>query len=374
VIAGLVRRHTANHLETFSVGFEDPDYDETAFQQQVSDHLGTSHHAIRCRSEDIGRVFPEVVRHTETPIIRTAPTPLYMLSGLVRDTGFKVVLTGEGADEVLGGYDIFKEAKLRRFWAKNPDSKMRPLLLRRLYPYMKDIQSQPDAYRKAFFHMRPEELASPFYSHIPRWELTARAKVFFSPEIKDALGDYDVTEELRATLPADYARWDPFAQAQYLETTLLLPGYILSSQGDRMAMGHSIEGRFPFLDHRVVQFAAKLPPDLKMKVLDEKYLLKRAAGDLIPDAVLRRKKQPYRAPDAVSLLGEGEAVRRPEWTERVLSPTQIESDGLFRADATQKLIRKFERGRAIGVRDNMAMVGIASAQLVVDQFVNNFRS
>ncbi len=374
VIAGIVREYTGNHLETFSVAFEAAEFDESAFQAEVSAHLGTRHHSIRCSSADIGRDFPDVVRFGETPIIRTAPTPLYMLSGLVRDNGFKVVLTGEGADEVLGGYDIFKEAKLRRFWARDPDSKMRPRLLKRLYPYMQDIQNQPDAYRKAFFHMRPEELASPFYSHIPRWDVTARAKVFFSDEIKSAIGDYDVREDLRGRLPAEYDRWEPFAQAQYLETTLLLPGYILSSQGDRMAMGHSIEGRFPFLDHRVVEFAAKLPPALKMKVLDEKYLLKRAVGDLIPSAVTARKKQPYRAPDAVSLLGEADGRNRPGWVDRVLSPAQVRSDGLFTPTAVDKLIRKFENGRAIGVRDNQAMVGIASAQLVADQFINDFRS
>ncbi len=374
VIAGLVRNFTENHLETFSVAFEAKEFDESEFQKEVSAHLGTTHHSIRCSGEGIGEVFPDVIWHSEAPIIRTAPSPLYMLSGLVRERDFKVVLTGEGADEVLGGYDIFKEAKLRRFWAKDPDSKMRPLLLKRLYPYMDNIQNQPDAYRKAFFHMRPEELASPFYSHLPRWELTAKTKVFLSAEMKAELEGYDVYEELRASLPSEYERWDHFAQAQYLETTLLMPGYILSSQGDRMTMGHSVEGRFPFLDHRVVEYAAKLPPELKMKVLDEKYLLKRAAGDLIPESVTQRKKQPYRAPDAVSLLGGPDTGARPAWANRVMDPKQVKSDGLFNSNAVEKLLRKFEKGRAIGVRDNMAIVGIASSQLLLDQFINNFRS
>jgi asparagine synthase (glutamine-hydrolysing) len=374
VIVGLVRNFTSNRLETFSVAFEDAEFDERAFQKEVSAHLGTDHHTIDCHSEDIGTVFPEVTWHAETPIVRTAPSPLFMLSGLVQKSGFKVVLTGEGADEVLGGYDIFKEAKLRRFWARCPDSKLRPLLLRRLYPYLKNIQTQPDAYRKAFFHVRPEELASPFFSHLSRWDLTARLKLFFSSETKAELEGYDVFEELHASLPAEFSSWDHFAQAQYLETTLLMPGYILSSQGDRMSMGHSVEGRFPFLDHRVVEFAAKLPPQLKMKVLEEKYLLKRAAGDLIPASVTRRKKQPYRAPEAVSLLGDAEGRRRPSWVDAVLSIEQIERDGLFNPLAVDKLLRKFERGRAIGIRDNMAVVGITSTQLVLDRFIHHFRS
>ncbi|MDH3521453.1 MAG: asparagine synthase (glutamine-hydrolyzing), partial [Myxococcales bacterium] len=252
-IVAMIRNFTDTPLKTFSVAFEDSEFDESVFQREVSRHLGTEHHEVRCSHEDIGRVFPEVIRHAESPIIRTAPAPLFMLSGLVRRNDFKVVLTGEGADEVLGGYDIFKEAKIRRFWAALPDSKLRPLLLKRLYPYLKNIQAQSDAYRKAFFHVRPEDLTDPFFSHLPRWELTSGLKRLYSKDVRAELENSDVYADLRDSLPTEYARWDAFEQAQFLETTILMPGYILSSQGDRMAMGHSVEGRFPFLDHRVVE-------------------------------------------------------------------------------------------------------------------------
>jgi asparagine synthase (glutamine-hydrolysing) len=141
-----------------------------------------------------------------------------------------------------------------------------------------------------------------------------------------------------------------------------------------MAMGHSVEGRFPFLDHRVVEFAGRLPSRLKMKVLNEKYILKRAAGDLLPASVTKRPKQPYRAPEGTSLLGDAEGRGRPEWAEEVLALDRVRSDGLFNPMAVDKLVRKFERGRAIGIRDNMALVGIASTQVLMDRFVNNFRS
>ena len=153
-----------------------------------------------------------------------------------------------------------------------------------------------------------------------------------------------------------------------------MPGYILSSQGDRMAMGHSVEGRFPFLDHRVVEFASSLRPQLKMKVLDEKHVLKRAMGKLIPASVIRRPKQPYRAPDAVSLLGDAEGRGRPEYVDELLSPSRVRADGYFNPMALDKLIGKFAKGRAIGIRDNMALVGILSTQLLVDQFINRSRS
>ena len=127
-IAAIVRHCTANRLETFSIAFDDQDFDESGFQRDMARHLGTDHHVVQATHADIGRVFPEVVWHTEVPIMRTSPAPMFLLSELVRDRGYKVVLTGEGADELLGGYDIFKEAKLRRFWAQQPDSVWRPLL------------------------------------------------------------------------------------------------------------------------------------------------------------------------------------------------------------------------------------------------------
>ena len=123
VVAAIVRRYTDVPLKTFSIAFEDPEFDESRFQRESVAHLGMAdHHEALCRAEDIGRSFPEVVWHTEQPLVRTAPAPLWMLSRLVREQGYKVVLTGEGSDEVLGGYDIFKEAKVRRFCAARPGS------------------------------------------------------------------------------------------------------------------------------------------------------------------------------------------------------------------------------------------------------------
>jgi asparagine synthase (glutamine-hydrolysing) len=235
------------------------------------------------------------------------------------------------------------------------------------------MQAQSRAYRQAFFHVRPEELTDPFFSHLPRWNLTSRLKLFFSHELRSQLGGHDVLADCRTTLPDGFAGWDPFCQAQYLETVILMPGYILSSQGDRVAMAHAVEGRFPFLDHRVAEYAARIPARLKMKALKEKYILKRAAGHLVPAAVVRRPKQPYRAPDAQSFLGEGTRSVRHEYVEELLSPRRIREDGIFQPDAVTHLLQKFRSGRAIGVKDNMALVGILSTQLVVEQFVRDFR-
>lgn len=374
VITTLIKRFTSTPLKTFSVTFDDPEFDESAYQKEVIRFLGTDHQEVRCSRRDIAQAFPEVIWHTEKPILRTAPAPLYLLSRLVRDNGYKVVLTGEGSDEMLGGYDIFKEAKIRRFWSAHPDSRFRPLLLKRLYPYLQNLQTQSDAYLQAFFHVNREDRSDPFFSHLPRWALTARIKIFFSDEVKSQLKAHDAYAEMRGLLPAEYLGWDGFSQAQYLEAAHLLPGYILSSQGDRVAMAHAVEGRFPFLDHRVVEFASTIPPRLKMKALNEKHILKHAVGNLIPPSVKKRSKQPYRAPEAKSFIGTAEEPARNEYVEELLSSDRVKKDGIFNPGAVQGLVEKIQRGRAIGIKDNMALVGILSTQLLLDQFRKNFDS
>ncbi|WP_246154576.1 asparagine synthase (glutamine-hydrolyzing) [Methylobacterium oryzihabitans] len=359
LVAALAARHAPGGLRTFSVTFDTPEHDERVHQAAMVAHLGTRHAAVGCGTGSIAEIFPEVVRHAERPMLRTAPAPLYLLARRVRDSGLKVVLTGEGADEVFAGYDIFKEARLRRFCARQPGSRMRPHLLRRLYPYLPGLQEQtPDALL-AFFGAGRDAPDDPLYSHRPRFRGTAATKMFFSGDLRARLAGYDATEELAASLPAEFRRWHPLHQAQYLEFTLLLPGYILSSQGDRMAMAHGIEGRFPFLDHRVIDFAAALPPGAKLKGLTEKHILRQASRDLVPESILARPKQPYRAPDSASFAGPA----APGYLAAALAPEALREAGLFNPAAVGRLAEKCREAGTPGFRDNAAFVGILSTQL-----------
>jgi asparagine synthase (glutamine-hydrolysing) len=363
VISALTHLLVGDRLRTFSVSFEDAAFDESRYQREASKFLHTRHSDVCCSYTDIAESFPQVIWHTEQPILRTAPAPLFLLSRLVRESGYKVVLTGEGADEILGGYDIFKEVKIRRFMGQHPESKWRPLLLKRLYPYMDGIQRQPAAYLQHFFHVAEDDLSSPFFSHLPRWELTARLKMLFTAGAHDEMSSGYT--DLHDTLPGPFAAWNGFNQAEYLEAMYLLPGYILSSQGDRMAMAHSVEGRYPFLDHRVVSFAAQLPPTLKMKVLDQKHLLKQAARGMIPASIQNRHKQPYRAPDGRSFF-----TPSPEYVQDMLSEEQIKQDGIFQPASVAALLQKFTNGRAVSERDNMALTSILSTELLLHQFIH----
>ncbi len=367
-LTALVRNYTTNDLKTFSVAFRDAVYDESGYQREVSAHLGTEHHVVECGYKTIADAFSRVVWHAETPIIRTAPTPLLLLSGLVRDTGYKVVLTGEGADEILGGYDLFKEAKIRAFVHRNPDSAFRALLFKRLYPYLALSPTRSAAYARQFFDTDADPNAELFYAHGPRWKTTEHTQVFLSAAVKEQWTGSPV-QCLADRLAGKLEGLDPFSRAQYVESRLLLPNYLLSSQGDRMAMANSVEGRFPFLDHRVVEFACRIPPKLRMRGLDEKYVLKQAVRDLLPASVTTRKKQPYMAPDALSFFADGEA----DCIGEHLSPEALLNAGLFQPNAVAKLLQKCRKPGRQGFRENMALVGILSTQILHDKFVRNFR-
>lgn len=365
IIAAAIKKVVPTRLWTFSVTFESPEFDESAYQQQMVRALQTTHGAVACTEADIARLFPKVIRHAERPILRTAPAPLLALSDLVNRSGFKVVLTGEGADEVFAGYDIFKEAKLRRFCARQPQSRFRPLLFRKLYPYLPGLQRQSQKYLEAFFGTGLGTIDDPLFSHLPRVRTTAGAKLFFSGDLREALRGYDSLAELRERLPPDFTHWHPLAQAQYLETAYLLPGYILSAQGDRMAMAHGVEGRFPFLDHRVVEFASRIPPELKLRGLREKHILREAARKLLPPRIRDRTKQPYRAPDSRAFFG-GDS---PDYLGPRLGPAELAHAGYFEPKAVERLVAKGRNQRLVGFRDNAAFLGVLSTQLWHREFV-----
>jgi asparagine synthase (glutamine-hydrolysing) len=365
-IAALIKHYTNSPLRTFSIGFEDAEFDEGAFQHEMIEHLGTNHTSICCTRADICEAFPRTIWHTETPILRTAPTPLLLLSARVRSEGYKVVLTGEGADEVFGGYDLFKEAKVRRFWSRRPDSKVRPLLLDRLYPYLKNSPTSARAYAQQFFRQGMEQIGAPYFGHLPRWSTTRRAWRFFSRDLVESLGEWNPFTAILETLPSAIQRWAPLCRDQYIEAHSLMSGYLLSSQGDRVAMANSVEIRVPFLDHRVIEFANALPVRYKVMGLKEKYLLKRAMQDFLPKAVSQRPKQPYRAPDSQSFFDCGKPA---EYVADLFSPARLRASGYFDAEATTKLFKKCRRGHAIGFADNMAFVGILSTMLLDEMFI-----
>jgi asparagine synthase (glutamine-hydrolysing) len=365
LIAAMVRQLGVSHLDTFSISFSDPRYDESQYQRRMAEHLGTEHQVVYATHEEIGRVFPDLIWHTEAPLLRTAPAPMFLLSRLVRDRRYKVVLTGEGADEFLGGYDIFKEAKIRRFWSRQPDSKWRPQLFRTIYPDIHSLSSAAGSFVAAFFGTGLGDVDASDYSHANRWKNGRRHLRLFSKEFQESLKVAGHDGNLPFALPAEHAGWDVLQRAQHLEITTFLSQYLLSSQGDRPAMAHSVEGRFPFLDVRVMEYCNRLPTRFKMRGLQEKYLLRQVARKWLPSEITSRVKRPYRAPIQQSFLGKN----RPDYLEALLSPDAVRAAGIFNPLAVGQMVGKLGQDRPGSETDEMALVGIISTQLLRQQYI-----
>ena len=369
IISALVKRDHINDLVTFSVGFADARYDEGEFQQQMVRHLGTDHHQIEVDTDDIGAAFADVVWFAERPMMRTAPAPLLRLAGMVRENRIKVVLTGEGADEIFGGYNLFREDKVRRFWARNPESRWRSSLLSRLYGYI-ERDPKAESFWRMFFRNGIENTDDPYYSHRIRWNNTSNMKRLFAPGFRAQMQpDEALMADLDSYLDPGREKWHPLCRAQYLEMSLFMSCYLLNSQGDRMMMGRSVEGRVPFLDHRLIELAATIPPKFKIRSLEEKYILKSAFADLLPPTIVNRPKKPYRAPIAECFL-----PGKDNLAANLMMEDELRQSGFANVAAFGKIMKKAAgHEAALSERDEMAVATMASLQLLQRQFVTDFK-
>ncbi len=363
-ISSLAANLHGSRLQTFSLSFEDREFDESPFQLEMAAHLGSEHHQIKLSSADIANSFGRAIRHIEAPIVRTAGIPLMLLADSVRRAGLKVVLTGEGADEVFAGYDLFKEAKIRRFWARQPKSRWRHLLLRRLYGYLGNSPTQPAAMARTFFGRGLDQPADPWFAHQTRFDATSRVLQYLTPEFRSLVPQRAALLSGAAALLPN-AHWQPLARDQYVEAKTLLAGYLLHAQGDRVAMAASIEVRYPYLDHRLIEFAARQPVTWKLRGLQEKYLLRKAVSSYVPVSITQRVKQPYRAPDSGSFFSAGHPR---EWVAELLSAKCIKDAGYFNSHAVDQLTAKVARGQAIGFGDNMAFMMVLSSMQLWREF------
>ncbi len=366
VTTSFIKDISPDNLRTFSIGFTEKDYDESSFQNIAAKYFNTDHSSVICGPKDISENFKSVIWHSEAPLLRTAPTPMSLLAKSVRDQNIKVVITGEGADELLGGYNIFKEAKIRTFWAKDPNSKYRPLLLKKLYPYLPQIKNATGNALKMFFGYKLSETKSPIYSHLLRWNNTSRIKNYLSVSKREEINGYDPVLEFEKKLESKLEAYDYLTKAQFIELNIFMSGYLLSSQGDRMGMANSIEGRYPFLDHRVIEFCMSLDPDLKLNGLNEKYLLKKMMKGRLPEEILNRPKQAYRAPIRSTFISED----LPMYLKAMLSEEKIKEFDIFNPDHVSSLLTKMAKTGQVSEIDNMALTAILSTQILHDLFIN----
>lgn len=367
VITLLTDKLRSDTFRTFSIAFGDANYDESSFQNMMTERLDSDPFTLRIHDTDIEGGFEKVVSHAERPLFRTAPVPLYLLAEQVRKSGIRVVLTGEAADEILWGYDSYKELKLLRFWARHPESQLRPQLIRTLYPHLAHYR---DNKRFGLMRMFYEGFLGSYDNTLVGLNMRVHNNGILARYIKqehqaDLPSDW-IEQQVHATLPSKWSEWSLLQRNQYLEMRTLLQGYLLSSQGDRMSLAHGVEGRYPFLDHEVLEWAFHLPEAYKLPLLSQKHLLRESYRSELPEAIIDRPKQPYQAPDLKAFVRDG---KLSPVVQEHLSEDAIARTGIFEPKMVKRFLSKTARMSTdnVGYRDNMLMCFMLSTQMLDSQ-------
>jgi asparagine synthase (glutamine-hydrolysing) len=345
VVTAFMRSFTDAKIKTFSVGFDAPEpFNESRYAKMVAEHYGAEHHELVVKPDSM-RLIPEVLWHLDD--IDNDPTMIaqYLLSAFAKKH-VTVVLTGEGADELFGGYDEFKMMVLaERYKSMVP----RPLL----QGVAKAAGTVPGVILNKFFHFasslgekgkerlvqftkslndheKSYMLLTSFFSDLEKMEL-------YAPKLHASecqLADY--RKHLKPYFQ-DISKENLLNKLIYLDMKRRLP-YHLLHKVDKMTMAHSIEGRVPFLDHRLVEYSFRIPTSLKLKGTTQKYILRKAAGNLLPKSILKRKKHPFVAPISV-WFRQG----LKDMTELVLSKSSLCQGKLFRKEYLKKIITDYDK-------------------------------
>ncbi len=370
ILAVLAAERLGSGLHTFSIGFEDENFDESHYQNIMANRLGTKHYHFKCGYGDVSKTFPDVVRHAETVLFRTAPVPLFYLSSAVHNAGYKTVTSGEGSDEIFWGYDTYRELFIRLLWQRVPDSQWRPEYLKKIFPYF--VQYRDNRFfnfLKAFYARTLGKVENQFYSHLPRWETNMSNLDILDQSVREAVSQEKLTSVVEMAMPSNFKSWNHFRRCQAVEMTTLLNGYLLSSQGDRMIMAHSVEGRFPFLDKDVVSLASSIPDRWKCKGLRDKYVLREAFRKYLPKEICDRPKFAYRAPDMRSFF---DPVWKPDYVDEMMSGDTCRKVAVFDPQKVE-LLRKKGLGSSlqqVSTKDNMATTIIISTHLLHHFFID----
>jgi asparagine synthase (glutamine-hydrolysing) len=314
LVAALACRLRGGGQHTFSISFANRTIDETRYQRLMVERLGAVHHEIRFDWPEIVSRLHDMVYHCECPVRETYNTCSLALSAAARQEGIKVVLGGEGADELFAGYPgyVFDQLGPRRSAAAGPDALLEQRLRERLW-------GDAELFYEIDLHAFRDARAA-LYSAALGADLAAFDCVSF-PLVNQ--------QRLRGR--------HPIHQRSYLDFKLRLADHLLADHGDRMVLANSVEGRYPFLDVGVVELVREIPPDLKVSNFVEKYILKRLAAGLVPQEIIEREKFGFRAPGSPYLLAQ-----RLDWIDDLLSFDRIKRQGYFDPDKVEAL-----RARAV---------------------------
>lgn len=332
-VLGLAQRHLDKPIRAFTLTFDDDMYDESALAQQQAALSGSTFHPIPVTTQALADAYSDAVWHAETPFVNGHGVAKYLLSRAVRDAGVKVVFTGEGADEMLGGYPPFRRDVLLYNSEHQDPATVQKLLhdMNESNAAVRGLLTSEDAPPDVL------EVVKRRLGWVPSWievfaSIGTRTSELLSPLLLDTtagMNPYDLTLN-RLNIDARLTDRDPLNQSLYLWARIQLPNFILTFLSDRMEMAHSIEGRVPFLDHRVAEFAANIPIHMKINGMREKHVLREATRDVIIDAVYNREKHPFTTPpikaggdDAIhELMGDTFASRALD-DQPIFDPSKV---------------------------------------------------
>jgi len=350
-VAALMSQATAQPVPTFTIGFENPRFDELHQNRILSDFpaYGLVDHRVVVTARDFERLR-RAVWHAEDPQAVGLEIPRLVLSELSA-RHVKVVLSGEGSDEVFGGYRWFRTHKLAQPLTRLPlgirSALARIPALGRRWP------------RAARILAAPAEMGLARYREMMDTANFGFDERLFSHELRQALAEQaDDGDALR--LPEDFERWHSFSQLQYLETRVRLPNFITRLL-DSASMAHGLEVRVPFLDHELVEMCARIPPGLKMRGLQEKYILRRAMQDDLPPEIVWRRKRGLAAPFSQWMR------ELPAFAADLLSSEQVRERGYFEPRVVAAMLEQHRSGDANHAK---SLLGVLAIHLWDDLFMN----
>ena len=349
-----------SRIRSFSIQFAEKALDESGFQALATRMFSTDHCSVTADDETVATNLVETILHAEAPLARTAPASSYQMGREIALRGSRSVLSGEGADELLCGYDLFKVAHIRDCWSKEPESTVWPRLLEEALAPQRELGRTVE---RAFYEQGLDQRSDPIFSHQNRWRSAFRITQYLAPDLRTQLEVEQVLDGVRDRLPGEYHQWSAVEQAQYLEVTYFLSSALLGSQCDRPYMAHSIEARYPFLDEDVVDFSLSLPQSSKLDGLNEKAVLKSSMSGAVPPQILDRVKQPYTAPEGNVFRSEGGKVL----LDAYLSRQALEQTGVFDVQRVQWLLRKLQRSRT-SFYDDLAILWVLSTQVLASTY------
>ncbi len=359
---GCELRKNGPPIPSFTISIQDPHLSEESEAALVARHLGVEPVVVKCGREEVLNTYPDLVASAEAPVVDTACASLLLLAREVHRRGYKVALTGEGADEWLAGYPWFKYQQVFKWLDKIPSLGMSA---RRLCQRFLGLPR----FSFALLQRTLKAAAGPnAWMNVYGAYATGKLRLF-SQSMWDRLGDHVPWEDLLIDTERA-SRWHPLNRSVYFGGRIMLPGLLLAAKGDRVAMHSSVETRYPFLDEDVFDFTAGLDPRWKLSGFRDKVILRHLASRWIPQEIARRPKAMFRAP-----LDSFPAVVNDSRTfvDDLLSASSLRKTDYFDTDAVA-----FWRGRAGSMRNNsmartmveMALVAVISTQLWHHLFID----